>query len=226
LAWESSIRRMPAIQPTAELTAAHAVPRFLVELPSRPRVFFGNLGALLTPRKPPLLSLDSPPGEFWRDVFVERSLPWRRFLESAVYHVMGGVLLVGLARLLAMQPRTVANPTFEHSQVIYYNALDALPPPRYRPAPFRAAPEGRSRILSPADYFGPSRSGQPWANRRQPAKDQAEARHCTAKHGRMGGRGAAAAGYSRCSLNARRRDQADAAGTECCGKPAAGCGPG
>ena len=37
-------------------------------------------------------------------------------------------ILVGLTHLFAMQPRVVEKPTFDHSQVIYYQASDYLPP--------------------------------------------------------------------------------------------------
>lgn len=107
--------------------SAH-IPELLVELPSRPRVFFSNLRDLLFPRPLAPLELRSTPAEFWPDVFVKRSLPWSRFLQSAAYHVLAGTIFVGLAHLFAMQPRIVEKPTFDHSQVIYYLASDYLPP--------------------------------------------------------------------------------------------------
>lgn len=105
------------------------VPRFLVELPSRPRAFFGNLGALLSStREKSLAMLSSPPGEFWPDVFVKRRMPWGGFLQSIVYHGLAALGLVALGNLLAMQPHVVATPTFDHSQVVYYTPSEYLPP--------------------------------------------------------------------------------------------------
>src|SRR2546423_6987913 len=117
---------MPAVESTVENELPPAVPRLLVELPSPTRVFFGNLVDLFL-RRQSSLELDCAPGEFWPDVFVKRNLPWRRFLDSAVYHVMAGVLLITFTRLFALPPRVIATPMFEHSQVVYYSAPDLLP---------------------------------------------------------------------------------------------------
>ena len=106
-----------------------AVPRLLVELPSRPRVFFGNLAAVLfSTREKSLGLLSSPPGEFWPDVFVKRRLPLGGFLQSIVYHGLSGAALIALTNLFAMQPRVVATATFDHSQVVYYTPSEYLPP--------------------------------------------------------------------------------------------------
>ena len=144
---------MAVLPPVPEVRTAVPVPRFLVELPSRPGVFFGNLRAVLIPHRRPPLTLRSAPGSFWPDVFVNRPLPWRRFLESATYHVVAVALLIGLTRFFAIQPRVVSKPTFEHSQVIYYRASEFLPPLDTRTssdaAPRKAEPEfSRQPIIS------------------------------------------------------------------------------
>jgi|SRR5579872_2758771 len=113
--------------PMIETSSSAPVPELLVELPSRSRVFFSNLHDLILPPRLAPLEVDSAPAEFWPDVFVKRSLPWSRFVQSAVYHVLAGTIFVGLAHLFAMQPRVVEKPTFDHSQVIYYQASDYLP---------------------------------------------------------------------------------------------------
>lgn len=143
----STIKRMLAAESTVEMAGHDAVPRFLVELPSRPRVFLENLSTLLATGRSPLLELDCAPGEFWPDVFVRRSLPWRRFVESAVYHAVGGTLLIAFTRLLAIQPHVVTAPHFEHSQVIYYSASEDLPPLDTR-EPTTASPEKADPELS------------------------------------------------------------------------------
>ena len=120
---------MPSSWSAIEVSQPPSVPRLLVELPSRPRAFCGNLGALLFStgdRSLPLLS--SPPGEFWPDVFVKRRLPWAGFLQSIVYHGLAGAALIAFTHLFAMQPRVVATPGFDRSQVIYYTASEYLPP--------------------------------------------------------------------------------------------------
>lgn len=132
--------------PTAETPRSARVPKLLVELPSRSSVFFANLRDLLfSPRVAPL-ELRSTPGAFWPDVFVKRSLPWSRFLQSGAYHVLGGIILVGLTHLFALQPRVIEKPTFDHSQVVYYQASDYLPPidtrtPASAAQPTKADPE-------------------------------------------------------------------------------------
>lgn len=119
---------MSGIAPVAEITEDQPVPRLLVELPSRPRVFFGNLRDCLFPRRLPPLDLQSIPGTFWPDVFVRRPLPWHGFLESSGYHVITLTLLIGFTHVLALRPHVEVKPTFDHSQVIYYTPSEYLPP--------------------------------------------------------------------------------------------------
>jgi TonB family protein len=102
--------------------------RLLVELPSWPRVFFGNLRDFVFPRPLPALELRSAPAPFWADVFVTRPLPWNRFLQSVACHVVVFGLVIGFTRFFALQPQVVARPTFDHSQVVYYKASEYLPP--------------------------------------------------------------------------------------------------
>jgi TonB family protein len=122
------------------------VPRLLVELPSRSEVFLHNVRDVIFPPNLEPLELTSSPAPFWSDVFVTRSLPWSRFLQSAVYHVVAGAILIGLSHLFAMQPTVVRQePAFDHSQVIYYQASEYLPPldTRSEPSvpPAKADPE-------------------------------------------------------------------------------------
>jgi TonB family protein len=119
---------MTAVRPQDQEPHLAPVPRLLVELPSWPKVFFENLRDSLIPRRLPRLELQSAPAAFWPDVFVKRGLPWFGFLESGAYHVIAGALLVALTRFLALQPHPVPKPIFDHSQVIYYQASEYLPP--------------------------------------------------------------------------------------------------
>ena len=128
-------------------------PQLLVELPSWPRVFFGNLRDLVFPRPLPELELRSAPAPFWPDVFVKRGLPWFSFLESCAYHLIASALVVALTRFLALQPHVVPQPKFDHHQVIYYEPSEYLPPidtrsqPEAKPA--KADPEfARQPIIS------------------------------------------------------------------------------
>src|SRR5579859_6452089 len=119
---------MSAVRPALENPNSAEIPRLLVELPSWPRVFIGNLRDLILPRRSPALELHSAPAEFWPDVFVTRRLPWAGFVQSSSYHVIAAALLIALTRFFAMQPRVVETPTFEHSQVLYYTPSEYLPP--------------------------------------------------------------------------------------------------
>lgn len=144
---------MAAAPPAIETQQDHAAPRLLFELPPRHRVFFRNLRDLLVPRRLPPLELRSSPAPFWPDVFVKRSLPWRRFLESGVYHVAAGALLFGLSLIPSAHPRIETKPAFDHSQVIYYRASEYVPPLDTRSAsaeaPRQADPEPtRQAIIS------------------------------------------------------------------------------
>jgi len=114
-------------QHLGEIPQAAPALRLLVEMPSRPRVFFGNLRDRIFPRRLPPLELLSAPAPFWPDVFVKRSLPFGRFVQSCVYHVVAIALLIGVNRFIALQPQIVARP-IEHPQAIYYPASEYLPP--------------------------------------------------------------------------------------------------
>jgi len=131
---------MTAVPPALEIPRATPVPRLLVELPSRPHVFFGNLRDFVFPRRLPPLQLHSSPAPFWHDVFVNRPLPWNRFLQSGGLHVIAGMFLLGFTHILALQPRVVSAPVFEHSQVVYYRASEYLPPIDTRTASAEPAP--------------------------------------------------------------------------------------
>jgi TonB family protein len=119
---------MSAAPPLAEVHQPEPVPRLLVELPSRPRVFFGNLRDLVFPRRLSPLKLHSAPAYFWPDVFVKRPLPWYGFLQSGACHALAFVLLIGVTRFLALQPQVVPRPVFDRAQVIYYQPSEYLPP--------------------------------------------------------------------------------------------------
>jgi TonB family protein len=127
--------------------------RLLVEQPSWLGVFFGNLRYFFFPPKLPPLELRSAPAPFWTDVFVKRGLPWRRFLESGGYHTMALALLLGVSRLIAMQPQPAPPSNFDHTQVIYYQPAEYLPPLDTRSddtaRPAKADPEfSRQPIIS------------------------------------------------------------------------------
>jgi TonB family protein len=144
---------MIAAPPLSEIEQPGPAPRLLVELPSRREVFVENLRDLISPPQLPRLELRSAPAPFWPDVFVKRELPWRRFLQSGAGHVIAFAMLIAVTRFFAMQPRAVAVPAFDHSQVVTYQPSEYLPPLDTRTAdaaqPRKADPEfSRQPIIS------------------------------------------------------------------------------
>src|SRR5581483_9885815 len=119
---------MLAAPPTLENAQPSPVPALLVELPSRRVGFFSNLRDLVFPVRPPPIELQSAPAAFWPDVFVRRPLPWESFLQSGGYHLVALGLLLGLSHLIALQPRVETRPTFDRSEVVYYQPSEYLPP--------------------------------------------------------------------------------------------------
>ncbi len=103
-------------------------PRLLVELPSWRKVFFGNLRDLLHPPRLAPLRLTSAPAPFWPDVFVQRRVPWRRFVDSVGYHIVVVGSLAVFAHWLVNQPQTLPPATFDRNQVITYQPTEYLPP--------------------------------------------------------------------------------------------------
>jgi TonB family protein len=116
------------VQPAAPSPQSVPVPCFLVELDSWPRVFFGNLWDLIFRPRRRSLHLESAPGAFWSDVFVQRRLPWRRFLESLGYHALAVAALVSFSSFSLLRPPPQPRPAFDHTQVISYEPVEYLPP--------------------------------------------------------------------------------------------------
>src|SRR5262249_30589633 len=114
--------------PAVEIAPSTPVPRLLVELPSWREVFIHNLRDLVSPPQEMPLQLRSAPAAFWPDVFVRRPLPWEGFVRSGAWHLIAFGLLLGLSRFIAVQPHVVTQPAFEHSDVIYSQPSEYLPP--------------------------------------------------------------------------------------------------
>ncbi len=124
---------------------ARSAPSFLVDLEPWHRVFFRNLADLFRPGQPAPIVVSSRPGSFWPDVFVTSRLPWSRFAQSAVCHVVVVVALWGSVRFWPQPPQVLNRPVFNRADVIYYAPSEYLPPldtggPR-RPLPRKGEPE-------------------------------------------------------------------------------------
>jgi TonB family protein len=92
------------------------------------RIFLQNLRDLFPWPKPGPLHLESAPAAFWPDVFVDRKLPWRRFLQSGAYHALALAVIWAGSRFLALQPHATTRPAFTHADVVYYTPSEYLPP--------------------------------------------------------------------------------------------------
>ena len=101
---------------------------FLIASEPWPRVFLQNFLSLFTSGEPASLPAESAPAAFWPDVFVDRSLPWGRFLQSGAYHILALAIIWAGSRFLALQPHVVVPVTFERAEVIYYTPSEYLPP--------------------------------------------------------------------------------------------------
>src|SRR6267154_2646432 len=123
---------------------------FLIASEPWPRVFLQNFLSLFTSGEPASLPAESEPALFWPDVFVDRALPWGRFLQSGAYHILALALVWAGSRFLALQPHVVTPVKFERADVIYYTPSEYLPPL-----------DTRNSGLAPTKKAGPEYSAQP-----------------------------------------------------------------
>jgi TonB family protein len=72
--------------------------------------------------------LESKPAAFWSDVFVDRGLPWRRFLQSGAYHVLALAMIWAGSRFLALQSHATPQPRLARAEVVSYSPSEYLPP--------------------------------------------------------------------------------------------------
>ena len=99
-------------------------PNLLFKLEPAYRVFFSNLMDTLHPPQMPPLKVTSLPSRFWPDVFVPSQLPWRRFAQSMLLHVIMVVALGGLLEFGFSQRPRLNQFRFNKSDVIYYSPSD------------------------------------------------------------------------------------------------------
>jgi hypothetical protein len=112
-------------------------PKLLVDLEPAYRVFFRNLHDTLLCRRTTPAKLNSPPALFWADVFVPSELPWRRFVQSMVLHVIVLAALGSFLQVWVSQRNAVRRLAFHKSDVLYYL------PPEYRRAKGRESSQRR-----------------------------------------------------------------------------------
>jgi hypothetical protein len=106
---------------------ARPAPNLLFKLEPAHRVFFSNLMDILHPPQLPPLKMTSPPSRFWPDVFVPAQLPWQRFAQSMLMHVIMVIALGGLLEFGFLQRPRQKQFRFNKSDVVYYSPSDYLP---------------------------------------------------------------------------------------------------
>jgi TonB family protein len=79
-------------------------------------------------RPPPVIAPVAHPDFVWQDVFVERPLPWRRFLQSAFLHTAAVALIWTLSITWLRQQKILNSSTFDRSSLVTYTPEEYLPP--------------------------------------------------------------------------------------------------
>jgi hypothetical protein len=146
----------------------HAAPQLKLLLESEPvgRVFFQNLADLLSRRRTPPLANTSRPGVFWRDVFISPAVPWRRLLESMLYHTIAVAAVVILSQAPIQRTQQQHRKSPQQWYVVYYTSSPPSPARRDRlrivagsrrgqtnpqQAALRVAQERRYKSIRPPD---------------------------------------------------------------------------
>ncbi len=117
--------------PSAVLEAVETQPaelRLLIASDPWSAVFVQNLRDLFRPADTTPLHLQSAPGNFWPDVFVDRRLPWRRFFESGGFHLIALIVIWAGSRFILLQPRITPQTAFNHADLVLYSPSEYLPP--------------------------------------------------------------------------------------------------
>jgi hypothetical protein len=144
--------------PETTLTPGHSTPRvnphltLLVELEPAYRVFLRNLADALRPAPPGAPRFWSLP--FWREVIYYSGMPWGRFAESLLGHVIALIVVVILSQPWSSQDQPLRRSMFENTRLTYYKPDGSFPalrgnPPRVRPVfrkPAESARRGSIRV--------------------------------------------------------------------------------
>jgi putative methionine-R-sulfoxide reductase with GAF domain len=120
--WHVSVLRRLVNSPLLNIPAL--TPReFLLESEPANRVLSDKALEVPVPREAVAVRSTSTPAQFWSDVFVPDTLPWKRFAQSVGLHVVMIAGLAGLIRLAAHGPHAV-QPKFDSADVLYYSSSE------------------------------------------------------------------------------------------------------
>lgn len=134
--------------PQTQEAATEADLRLLVPLDSRLQTFIQNFADLFRKNERGDFNDDAAP--FWSDVFVAHSLPWMRFLQSGLYHILALAVIWIASRFPLVQPHALLPPSSHPVEVVYYSNSDYLPPV-----------DTRRRTSASAKKASPEHSAQP-----------------------------------------------------------------
>jgi len=117
-------------------------PKLLLKQEPAYRVFLDNLIDMARPARTAPLKLTSRPARFWPDVFVPSPLPWDRFVQSLMLHVMMVATLLTILQFGIARPRLVPRDplSFSKSDIIYYVPAEYLPLIKKESVPVRTRP--------------------------------------------------------------------------------------
>ncbi|HWY56823.1 MAG TPA: GAF domain-containing protein [Terriglobales bacterium] len=136
-------------------------PNLLFKVEPAYRVFFSNLIDTLHPPQLPPLKVTSLPARFWPDVFVPSQLPWQRFVQSMVLHVIMVVALGGLLEFgFSQRQLRHSQLRFNKSAVIYYSPSDYLSSFKRDTGPSRSHRTQQSALVKQAVISVPRESGR------------------------------------------------------------------
>jgi hypothetical protein len=118
--------------------------RLLVEWESPPLIFCGNLADFLLFRTTPVIKT-SRLAPFWRDVFVDSSLPWWGLLESLLWHVLA-VAGMWIFSQAWVSPKHFQERIASPSHISYYTPPPSFPALGSNPSRIRTRPGPRNDL--------------------------------------------------------------------------------
>src|SRR6266403_130790 len=160
--WVGSAANMPSEEPVCGSNVdvqlnGHLDITLLIALEPAYRAFFGNLTDIVSLRSSARLAGSPSQTHGWNDVLVESHIPWKRFIQSVLLHVVVVGMLSGLSKIW---PRglLVSPPPLREAHVTYYPFSQSFPaqessPPAVHPmrqhtsAPQEVIKVGRNREL-------------------------------------------------------------------------------
>jgi hypothetical protein len=118
--------------------------RLLIEWESPPRIFCRNLVDLLLFRTTPVIKT-SRLAPFWKDVFVDSSLPWWGLLESLLWHLLAATAVWIFSQTL-VSPKHFQERIASPSHITYYTPPPSFPALGSNPLRIRTRPKARNDL--------------------------------------------------------------------------------